>query len=123
MSNQEANEYMRNVRWSTARNILVSTISLVLTGAGGYYGLKGDIKDSRAESKEQIRYVFTVLNNKIDSLQRGNVENFKDLASQINGIPPIKNTTIIKHIPVKPNTPRLYIEKWVNGKLAFIPVD
>lgn len=122
MSNQEANEYMRNVKWSTAIYLFVSTISIVLAIAGIYYGLKGDIKDSRTEAKEQIRFVFTTLNTKIDSLQRITDDNFKDIATQINGIPPSKNTTIIKHQTPKSNT-HFFIERWINGKLAFIPVD
>lgn len=123
MSNQEANDWMKNVRWSTARNILASTISIVFLGTGAYYGLKGDIKDSRIEFKEQIRFVFTTLNNKIDSLQRGNVQSLNELKTQRNNLPEPKNTTIIRYTPAKLNTPRLYIEKWVNGKLAFIPVN
>lgn len=113
---------MRNVRWSTAIYLFVSTISIVLAIAGIYYGLKGDIKDGRAEAKEQIRFVFTTLNSKIDSLQRMTNDNIKDLADQISEIPAPKNTTIIKHIkPVGKPIP-LFTEKWINGKLIFVPV-
>lgn len=124
MSNQEASEYMRNVKWTTAGYLFASTISIVLAIAGIYYGLKGDIKDNKTEAREQIQYVFNKLNSKIDSNQRDNLDQFKDIRQQINDIPQGSNTTIIKHLPSRPkSTARFFIEKYVNGKLAFIPVD
>lgn len=61
-------EYMSNVRWTTALYIGASTISIVIAIAGVYYGLKGDIKDSRTESREQITAVANMLNRKMDSI-------------------------------------------------------
>lgn len=124
MSNQEANEYMKNVKWTTGLYLLASTVSIVLTISGIYYGLKGDIKDNKMEAKEQIQYVFNKLNTKIDSNQRVNDSQFKDILQQISDIPPAQHTTIIKRQQVSPKPRmRFFIEKWVNGKLAFIPVD
>lgn len=99
---QHRAEYMSTVKWTTALYIGVSTISIVLAIAGVYYGLKGDIKDSRTESKEQITAVATMLNRKIDSNQHINEMKFQ----QIN---------------LKLDQP-FYTEKKDNGKLIFVPV-
>lgn len=75
-------EYMSNVKWMTALYVGASTISIVLAIAGVYYGLKGDIKDSRVAAKEQITAVATMLNRKIDSNQHINDLKFQQIMDQ-----------------------------------------
>jgi Na+-transporting NADH:ubiquinone oxidoreductase subunit NqrC len=77
-------EYMSNVKWTTALYIGASTISIVLAIAGVYYGLKGDIKDSRVEAKEQIISVATMLNKKIDSNQHINELKFQQINMKLD---------------------------------------
>lgn len=98
---QHRAEYMSNVKWVTAGYIGASTISIVIAMAGVYFGLKGDIKDSRIESKEQITAVSTMLNRKIDSNQHINELKFQ----QIN---------------LKLEQP-FFTEKKVDGKLILVP--
>lgn len=97
----DRHEFMNNVKWITAGYVLASTVSIVLAIAGVYYGLKGDIKDSRIESKEQITAVATMLNWKIDSNQHVNELKFQ----QIN---------------LKLEQP-FFTEKKVDGKLILVP--
>lgn len=110
MSNEEHNEYMKNVRWTTGLYVFGSTISIVLAMAGVYYGLKGDIKDTRTEDREQIQSVSNRLNSKIDSLQNYNVLQFQEIRQQFESKAESHSTS------------KLFTEKWVSGKLTFIPI-
>lgn len=82
MTDSHSKEYMSNVKWMTALYVGASTISIVLAIAGVYYGLKGDIKDSRTAAKEQITSVATMLNRKIDSNQHINDLKFQQIMDQ-----------------------------------------
>lgn len=93
---------MSNVKWTTFLYFSASTISIILAIAGIYYGLKGDIKDSRTEAKEQITSVATMLNRKIDSNQHINEMKFQ----QIN---------------MKLDQPA-FTERRADGKLILVPV-
>jgi len=98
---QDLSQYMKNVKWSTMLfQVVPAVVSILIAIIGCYYGLKGDIKDSRIESKEQITSVATMLNRKIDSVQHLN--------------------------DIKFNTINLKLEPYSNpkgepGKIIFIP--
>lgn len=70
---------MKNVRWTTALYTAVSAASILLAIAGVYYGLKGDIKDTRTETKE----LFVAVNHKLDSIQHDNTIEFKNIWNEL----------------------------------------
>ena len=104
MSDNERNEYMRNVRWTTAIYTCCSAGSILLAMAGMYYGLKGDIKDNRTSSRAELTAAVVSINKKQDSIQHVNDMKFKDV------------WYVLK-------TPALVTQKRTNGELTFIPVD
>ena len=114
MSNDE---YMRNVRWTTALYIAVSAASVLLAIAGVYYGLKSDIKDGRTETRE----LFLATNHKLDSVQHDNSINFQQVWEEIKDLKENKSLTIKYHAPAPKNN-SLFTERYINGKLTFIPV-
>lgn len=120
MSEQEHNEYMKNVKWKTSIWLAGSLGTILLTLAGIYYGLKGDIKDGRYDTKTQVQGVYYRLNSKIDSLQSSNDLQFQDIRQQLQAIPAAKTVIIRPSLPGK--TVGLFTQRWVDGKLGFFPV-
>lgn len=117
----ERNEYMSNVKWATGLYFLCSTITLVITILGAYYGLKGDIKDTRQDAKGQIQSVYIRLNSKIDSIQNLNERHFDNVENRIDAIPSPK-TVVVRPRPEKGSTVGYFTQRWVDGKLGFFPV-
>ena len=113
MSDNERNEYMRNVKWSTALYIFASTISVVISVIWFAADIKAEIKDSNNKSKD----LFVHLDRKIDSNQYKNELRFQKLEDGILGI---KDKSVQNTIPTPQS--KLFTEKWVNGKLTFIAV-
>lgn len=107
---QQAGEYMRNVRWSTAGIVFSSTISVIVAIVWFCSDIKADIKDSRTEAKEQLTAAVTSINRRIDSVQSKNKDEVQSLWLFINGQNP----------PHKPVT-GLYTQKVVNGKIIWVP--
>jgi hypothetical protein len=112
MSPLERNEYMKNVRWTTALYVGASAIGIMLSICGLYFGLKGDIKDGRTEARELITYFSTKTNFKIDSIQHLNELQFQEIREELINNKNIKN----------PFVNRFFTEKYVNGQLVLIPV-
>jgi len=100
VSSEERNEYMRNVRWTTAIYVCCSAGSILLALAGMYFGLKGDIKDNRVTSHEELTAAVVSINRKQDSLQHINEGNFKDIWN------------VIKY-------PSLVTQKKVDGRIVW----
>lgn len=86
MTIEQQNEYMKNVKWTTAIYVCASCGSILIAIAGAYFGLKGDIKDSRTESKEQIRSVSVSLNRKIDSIHALDNLKFQEIYFKLDTI-------------------------------------
>lgn len=107
MSNDE---YMRNVRWTTALYVAVSAAGVIISIAGVYYGLKSDIKDGRNET----RALFLATNHKLDSVQHDNSINFQQIWKEIGDLKESKSA--------KSKPGALFTEKYINGHLTFIPV-
>lgn len=95
-------EYMRNVKWTTALYSAVSAGSILIAMCGMYYGLKGDIKDNKVTSHEELTAAVVSINRKQDSLQHINDNNFRDIWN------------VIKN-------PSMVTERKVNGRLVLIP--
>ena len=72
-------EYMKNVRWTTAIYTCCSAGSILLAMAGMYFGLKGDIKDNRVTSHEELTMAVVSINRKQDSIQHVNDIKFNDI--------------------------------------------
>lgn len=121
MSNEERNEYMRNIKWTTGIYFFVSTISIVLSLAGVYYGLKGDIKDSRNDAKEEAHIIYYKLKSSIDSSNNANSMQFMDIREQLKAVPQSK--TIIVRPRKVAGVAGMFIERYINGKLCFVPVN
>lgn len=120
MSNEERNEYMRNVRWTTFGYFAFAVASLLVGGAFGVAEIKGDIKDTKIEGKEH----YIAINHKLDSIQHDNSIEFKDIWKAIKGIDTSKNTkTIIKYLPAKKSKGEFFTERWINGKLYLLKVE
>ncbi len=96
-------EYMRNVKWTTALYSAVSAGSILIAMCGMYYGLKGDIKDNRVTSHEELTAAVVSINRKQDSIQHINDLKFGDIWEVI------KNPTWVT-------------EKRANGRLMIVPV-
>jgi hypothetical protein len=74
MTQDQSNEYMRNVKWTTAGIVFSSTISLIVALVWFFSDIKGDIesvrvqvKDARTEAREQLTGAVTSINRRIDS--------------------------------------------------------
>lgn len=83
MTTGQIDEFMRNVRWKTMLYISFTGASLLLAGAGMYYGLKGDIRESTYMSTMH----YLSLDKKIDSLHlidRDDIRSVKDDIQRIN---------------------------------------
>lgn len=88
-------EYMKNVRWTTAIYICCSAGSILLALAGMYFGLKGDIKENRVTSHEELTYAVVSINRKQDSIQHVNDIKFNDIWYFLKSADkPIKETTV-----------------------------
>lgn len=116
MSNEERNEYMRNVRWTTAIYTVGAAGSLLLGMVGLYYGLKGDMKDIRTEAREEIQNVSNRLNAKMDSVQNNNILQFQEIKEQLDN-----RVDVVKNVIINPKRQSaLYIEKKdKNGRVHF----
>lgn len=88
---QDISQYMEDVKWSTMLfQVVPAVVSILIAIIGCYFGLKGDIKDSRTESREQITAVATMLNKKIDSVQHKNDMHFQKIDTKLE---PLFNTS------------------------------
>lgn len=86
MTFDQQHEYMKNVRWTTALYALSGFGSILMAIAGAYFGLKGDIKDSHTDSKQQITSVSVNLNRKIDSLHALDNLKFQEIYFKLDTI-------------------------------------
>lgn len=111
---------MQNVRWKTAIYILCSTISIVLSIAGVYYGLKSDIKDNRTEGKEEAHAFYYKLRYALDSSNADTRLQIQGITQLIYSLPQSK--TIIIHPKQKGAVGGMFEERYIDGKLTFVPV-
>lgn len=118
MTVEQSNEYMKNVKWTTAGIVFSSTISLVVALVWFSSDIKQDIVKSRSESKEQITAVYSALNRKIDSNQHTNDLQFQSIWFQLNEAKPVSKKAVRT-----PSKTGCFIQKYINGKREFIPVD
>lgn len=103
-------EYMSKVKWVTFWYFAASVGSLLVGGAFGVAAIKGDILQSRQDSKDQIVSVYNRLDKKIDSAQYKNDLQFQAIWNEL------KNKT------GKFQGMGYFTERYVNGKLVLIPV-
>ena len=99
MSEQEHNEYMKNVRWKTAGYALFIFLGILLSGTGGVYSIKSDIKDlATQELDDKI-----ATKHYIDSLHHDDFQEFKSIWAIINkkdsALSPIRY--VYRYIPRK----------------------
>lgn len=111
MSNEERNEYMRNVKWTTALYTIGSLATVLLSLSAAYHGLENAIKDSKLYSKE----LFVRTDRKIDSIHAEDKLRFQSIEDKLNTV----------KTPPKPKRSKttesgLFTEQWVNGKLTFV---
>jgi hypothetical protein len=115
MTQEQRNEYMSSVRWTTLWYFLIGGIPIIVAGVWFLSGIKADIvatrtevKDARTESREQLTAAVNSINKRIDSIQYKN-------NSDIQGI--------LMMIGKSPETVKMgmYTQRMVNGKLVFIP--
>lgn len=115
MSEQEKNEYMKDVRWKTALYTAYIFAALLISGTGGVYILKADIKgvsnevfmlrrDNKADNRELHHYV--------DSLHHDDITQFHDVWNAIHGIP-----------FNKAQVDGCIVERIINGRRVFVPTD
>jgi len=83
MTTTQQNEYMKNVKWTTAGIVFTSTISIIVTLVWFFSDIKSDIKDTRTSGREQITAVSTAIRKTIDSIQNLNNEKFQSIADEL----------------------------------------
>ncbi|MDR3551233.1 MAG: hypothetical protein P4L31_07510 [Candidatus Babeliales bacterium] len=98
MSEQEHNEYMKDVRWRTAGYSLFIFLGILLSGTGGVYSIKSDIKDLATQERDDK----IATKHYIDSLHHDDFQEFKSIWAVINKKDStVKNTIhyVYRYIP------------------------
>ncbi len=120
MSNEEHAKSLKDVKFTMNVYSLVSLGSILLAIAGVYYGLKGDIVETRTYSREQIEHATNRLNTKIDSIHSSDLLEFQDIRQQLSTLS--NTSTVTRRTYAHPAVSYgLYIQRMINGKLTFIP--
>lgn len=91
-TDNQRNEYMRNVRWTTAGIVFSSTISLIVAIVWFCSDIKSDIvdvrvavKDARTEAKEQLTAAVQSINKRIDSNEYNHKAEMQSVWLIVNG--------------------------------------
>ena len=91
MSNQEHEEYMKNVRWKTFGYIAFVAGGLLVSGTLGYASIKDgekdlarDIVDLRKDVKSDIRTNSIGMKQYADSLHQEDKDQFNDIWNALN---------------------------------------
>jgi hypothetical protein len=108
------NEYMKNVKWTTAGIVLTSTISIIITIIWFLSGIKDDIKDTRTSSKEQM----TAVRKTIDSVQTINNTKFQSIEDELQYLEVTKPN---KRSPSRYLTEKFTVDSAGNRVYRFIP--
>lgn len=118
---EERNEYMRNVKWTTAGIVFSSTVSLIVGLVWFCSDIKGSIKDvsnavkdARTEAREQLTAAVTSINRRIDSNEFHHKNDIQAIWVVLNGNKPQ---------PAIPPGFKFFTEKRVNGKIVIVPVN
>lgn len=121
MSNEERNEYMRNVKWATAKSTAVSAASILLAIAGAYWGLKYDIKDSRTYAHNELVAAVDSITLHEERTQHKNDMQFQAIWNELKSKPnPIK--VIYRTLPSVSSG--FYTQhRDNNGNLSFQPIN
>lgn len=118
---EERNEYMRNVKWTTAGIVFSSTVSLIVGLVWFCSDIKGSIKDvsnavkdARTEAREQLTAAVTSINRRIDSNEFHHKNDIQAIWVVLNGN---------KQPQQLQQNLKFYTEKKVNGKVVLVAVN
>ncbi|MCW3111354.1 MAG: hypothetical protein JWQ09_5860 [Segetibacter sp.] len=124
MSNEEHNETMRNVRWTTFIYTSASAASILLAIAGMYWGLKGDIKDNRVTSHIELNAAVDSIKMSEQRTQQMNELNFQSIWNEIKNIE--NKTPASKIIYRYKQAKNIYFTERkdpATGKISYIPIE
>jgi hypothetical protein len=125
VSEQEHNEYMKDVRWTTAIYAAISAISVIVAIIWFCSDIKASIKDTGVTANMHLTAAVTSINRKQDSLQHLNDLQFMAIWDEINSNSgtTVKRNNARAMTPAKPFSPNgCVIERYINGHLTFVPI-
>lgn len=121
MSNEEHNEYMRDVKWKTALAIFGSAASILIALVWFCSDIKESIKDTGINADKHLTSAVTSINRKQDSLQHLNDLQFLAIWDAVDNIkPPVQEKKY--QYKVAPQQNGCMIERYVDGHLTRTPI-
>lgn len=117
MSDEEHNEYMRDVKWKTFWYIAFIAGGMIISGTYAWATIRSDISDLKTDQRINNRE----MRHYVDSIHHDDLKQFDDIWLAMKGI---YKDSVLK-FRNNGNNAQLgcFIEKIVKGKKVFIPVD
>lgn len=118
MSNEEREQYMKSVKWTTFFYVAFAAGSLLVGGAFGVATIRDDIKDNRTQSK----FDYIKVNNKIDSSNMQSAAKFNDVINRLDKLEIQINERPLGNVRGNHANQGYSYQRIINGKLVTINI-